>query len=504
MAQYAIITSAGINKISDHTTGEFIKIKYYVPVYDDSIPTTAVDILDYVSSASTEPEGTILWKEPTTSSGFYEGISYSPIVDDVDQSRGNFKVTVRPDYNITFNKVALYTEDETLFAQLMIPQTITLETSGASQYGGDVTIDFQLESNLSVDFREIFYSSSEDFWVRIINEHDDKFGILYDGEVHINNQFDSDDVGISKLFVSTKHTINGENPSRERDMPQLCLQFVHQDGRRIRTTFRTTSEGNCELDFYGACNESNYSLIPKQNGLTPGLGLSNRRWNHLYLSDVFEIYNENINVELNEGKYAPIDVNDNSFIKFDLVEQKAIFHNVDIFSNKYFHGNLHNYPDQDLLIESDNGMIIKSGEDVEIRAGNNRNIRVDNNIIPTRTNISFGSIDNSWFSIFVDNIISNRDDNNLFVYNNLIPAGNINLGTSNNRWQQLYVTNIDSISIICGNLVGDNIDVSVRMLITDGDNELTLDAENIWGNNLTIGTIDNPVQNFYVEDIQIV
>ncbi|MFW6219499.1 MAG: hypothetical protein ACOCZ5_01250 [bacterium] len=521
MAQYAIITSAGLNAISQASdSGEFINIKYYVPAYDDTIPLTAADIKDYVSSADTDLDGQELWAQSGTSGTYYDGVTYSPIVDDTNTSRGNFKVTVRPNYDIIFNKIALYLEDETLFAQVMIPQQITLETSGASQYGGDVTIDFQLESNNDANFREIFYASSEDYWVRIVNEQDNKFGILYDGEVHINSQFDTeydegelDDLGISKLFITTHHTLPGENGDRERTIPQLCLQFVSKTSsiiKRIRTTFRTTEEGHCELDFYGGCQDSGYSLIPKKNELEggddPGLGLEDYKWHHIYLSNIFEMYQENQSVGLNDDGYRPNDSN-NSFIKFDLETEKAIFHNVDVYCNKYFYGNLKNYPGEDLTIESDNSdIIINSGNNIILQSISDSGIiqsyisilPMGNGIVNRR--LGGSGTNEQWSFLYVNNIISTG---NIIIHSNLIPTDTLNLGSEDKRWSNIYTNELDA------NFVkGEEIDCT-EIIINDGgeirfdDDQLVINKDSIFGPGLSIGSSENPVENIHINNLYL-
>lgn len=256
----------------------------------------------------------------------YTGVTYASVLSDDNVTKAaNFRITVTPEAgSIKFNKLGLYavyrsgseavpTGTPFLFGQVIIPQTQEIAfDSGTSVPVSDILVDFQIKSTqVAADFDSFIYASSADYWMRISNQSDGSVGLLYDGDVYVSTNLavddrngviiSSGDTGVAKLFVSTFETINNADPTRETEMPQLCLQYVTEaDGeissKRIRTLFRTNEDGDCIVNFTGACQVGsyNYSLIPADT--TFGLGNESNRWNSVYLNNGLNIVRDNEDV----------------------------------------------------------------------------------------------------------------------------------------------------------------------------------------------------------------
>ena len=239
----------------------------------------------------------------------YRGVTYQHVIASDDDSRANFKITMRlQSGEIRFNKIGLYAvkrsadgliiADPFLFGQVIIPEPQILQAKSINNNNiglTELTLDFQIDSKAVTSgvFEDVFYSTSADYWVRTTNESNGIYGLTYDGSVYVTNTLGVDETGgilspdadrsISKLLVSTFEHINQPVVSAETNMPQLALQYVASQGiesNRIRTTFRTNSIGDCEIDMYGACTSAErdkHSIIPvvdKEFGL--GLSLYDR------------------------------------------------------------------------------------------------------------------------------------------------------------------------------------------------------------------------------------
>lgn len=276
------------------------------------------------------PAGT-LYETPGDESGIYFGAGDDLVFNGVafkngvePNRRGNFKVIVEDNTKtMEINKIALYgirrSEDGTiqtspfLLGQVIIPkaQLIQPRTSTDSFSVDQLVVDFQIDTQaVLTNFDDIIFSSQKDYWSRVV-DNDGQYGLEYDGQVYITNRLgiedassgfpSSEDAGVAKLMVATYETVNKPNPTEEKDMPQLVLQYVKSNvfpanndnaySPRVRTTFRTTDEGNCEIDFYGSCSNEfgYYSLIPQEDR-SFGLGNNNKRWRSLKTSNRMELY----------------------------------------------------------------------------------------------------------------------------------------------------------------------------------------------------------------------
>lgn len=313
-----------------------------------------------------------LLSAPTSAEGFgpedpsspearflYKGVTYQHVITSANDSRANFKVTMRAERGqIKFNKVGLYAVKRTadgviaadpfLFGQVIIPEPQILYSKDVGSTGKvtEITLDFQIESKtLSAGtFENVFYSTSGDYWVRTTNEENGNYGLAYDGSVYITNTLGIDETGavlggdddrsVAKLLVGTFEYVNKPITSAEKEMPQLCLQYVASQGiesKRIRTTMKTNVSGDCEFDMYGAClsaHPDNYSLIPAiDKGY--GLGLRDKRWSHMYLSDDFHMYNDSW-ADVTSGS----DFTD-SYIHFNIEHTMAHFGNTNVYVGPY-------------------------------------------------------------------------------------------------------------------------------------------------------------------------
>jgi len=289
----------------------------------------------------------------------YRGVTYQHVITSANDSRANFKVTMRAERGqIKFNKVGLYAVKRTadgviatnpfLFGQVIIPEPQILYSKDVGSTGKvtEITLDFQIESKTisAGTFEDVFYSTSGDYWVRTTNEKNGNYGLTYDGSVYITNTLGIDETGavlggdedrsVAKLLVGTFEYVNKPVIAAEREMPQLCLQYVSSQGiesKRIRTTMKTNVSGDCEIDMYGAClsaHSDNYSIIPAvDKGY--GLGLAGNRWSHLYLSNKLEMFDDTW-AEVSSGSNFS-----DAYINFNISNDMAHFGNTDVFIGPY-------------------------------------------------------------------------------------------------------------------------------------------------------------------------
>jgi len=290
----------------------------------------------------------------------YRGVTYQHVISAGDNSRGNFKVTMRiPDGQFKFNKVGLYgvkrsadgilIGDPFLFGQVIVgpePQILQGKSVSNNNIGiTEFTIEFQIElATTSNGFENIIYSTSGDYWVRTTNEQNGNYGLLYDGSIYVINRLGVDEIGgviagdpdrsVAKGMFGTFEYVNKPTTSAERDMPQLCLQYVASQGvdsQRIRTTMRTYERGHLEFDMYGAClsgDDVRYSLVPKYNGEL-GIGLKDRKWGHLFLHDNLEIYDYSTTALSGDENFTGF------YTKIDATDKFAAFYNTDIQVGPY-------------------------------------------------------------------------------------------------------------------------------------------------------------------------
>lgn len=235
-------------------------------------------------------------------------------------SRAHFKIPVQSSIykeTLLINKIGAYAilRDSLgiphggpfLLGQVIIPQPQLIQPlNTASGVVDTLFVEFQIDAQSAlINFDNIVFSSENDYWQQLVHI-DGSYGLEYEGNVYIAQQLAIDDltpnigdsvtdIGISKLFVSTFHTLNSVNPESERTLPQLNLQYVDNSEnnitRRIRTTFRTTDDGDCEIDMYGACSNEfgYYSLVPKTDEIF-GLGNKTNRWRWLEASHNIDLY----------------------------------------------------------------------------------------------------------------------------------------------------------------------------------------------------------------------
>jgi len=289
----------------------------------------------------------------------YKGVTYQHVITSANDSRANFKVTIRAQNGqIKFNKIGLYAvkrtadgviaSDPFLFGQVIIPEPQLLYSKDVGSTGKvtEITLDFQIESKTVASgvFDNVFYSTSGDYWVRTTNEENGNYGLTYDGSVYITNTLGIDETGavlggdddrsVSKLLVGTFEYVNKPVTSAEKEMPQLCLQYVASQGiesKRIRTTMRTNVSGDCEFDMYGAClsaHPDNYSLIPVFDK-EYGLGLRDKKWSHLYLSDTLRMFDDTWDNVTSGSDFS------DSYLNFNMNEKLTHFGNTDIYIGPY-------------------------------------------------------------------------------------------------------------------------------------------------------------------------
>lgn len=242
--------------------------------------------------------------------------------------RGNFKVIVEDSTKaMTINKLALYaitrSEDGTiqtnpfLLGQVIIPkaQLIQPRTEADAFSVDQLVVDFQIDTQAVLsNFDNVIYASKEDYWTRV-TDNSGQYGLMYDGQVYISNRLGiedansgfpvTDDVGVGKALIATYESVNKPNSSEESKLPQLVLQYVKSTvfpvndttqnnnaySPRVRTTFRTTQYGDCEIDLYGSCdNQYGYYSLTPQEDRAFGLGNNSNRWRSLKTSERIETY----------------------------------------------------------------------------------------------------------------------------------------------------------------------------------------------------------------------
>ena len=343
----------------------------------------------------------------------WNGVAWQNGVD--TNGRGKFRVIVsNPNESMTINKIGIYGSKRSvdgviqglpfLLGEVIIPakQLIQPKASSDDSFSVDqLVVDFEIDIQaIIVNFDDIIYASPNDYWDRIVS-NDGQYGLATDGQVYISNrvgiedlntQFPNNnsseipigDIGVGKLLVATYQTVNKFNPHEEEELPQLVLQYVNTDNYdgingggyigngfapRIRTTFRTNPQGNCEIDLYGSCaNEYGYyALIPKEDRIF-GLGNDDNRWNILKLSNRFELYlgdkpkDDDGNVNTNTTKFGYIVFDKNPFNNYDTglayfgnssiavgphqnIDPNIEHTNLDNYS--YTYGNISNFPSRD-------------------------------------------------------------------------------------------------------------------------------------------------------------
>ena len=355
----------GVSAISEHFTADTVESPGNVGTewvlsnagYDITVPPTSAE--GYGPEDVDDPDLRFL----------YRGVSYQHVISSGDNSRGNFKVTMNiNDGQFKFNKIGLYgvkrsadgvlIGDPFLFGQVIIPepqilqgQNITNNNIGVTEF----TIDFQIElATTSNGFENVIYSTSGDYWIRTTNEQDGNYGLMYDGSVYIINRLGVDEIGgviagdpdrsVAKLMAATFEYVNKPVISAERDMPQLCMQYVSSQGiesKRIRTTMRTMERGHCEVDMYGAClsgDDVRYSFIPKYDKEL-GLGLKDNRWGHLFLYDNFELFDDNMSAVNNDENF------NGYYVRLDSSDTVADFYNTDVVVGPYHNSAMAAYYD---------------------------------------------------------------------------------------------------------------------------------------------------------------
>lgn len=447
-------------------------------------------------------------------SALFRGVTYHPVISGTDKI-ANFKVTCRcPVGQFKFNKLGLYGTIRTattiisdypfLLAQVILPEpqilysNQTTVTSGfsLSQFVLDVEVD---TAEIPNNFENMWYGTSADYWTRIINQNDGLYGIIYDGFVAVSQSLaieDQQDVFTtsakttpSKFLVSTFENINSSVPSAEKNMPQMCIQYVDSNENRIRTTFKTIKNGDCEIDMYGSENELT-SIVPRFDGEI-GLGTNingYKRWDHLHLKNYLEI--TDVNFE---------DINAVDFKNFMLsVNNDVNVYNGDVVISPYYssatqeipkhynylYGNISSlrvtsgygyiYPN-DLLVKSFNDIIIAtlsqesdvagydsqeiirilwtmdtdpSGSEVkdlladqkDIIIASSRNIKIAGNIIPFKYKpCNLGRIDIPMIATYsktlvTDNICNFENSDLLIRSNSDLAIATMNKGTVVDLW----------------------------------------------------------------------
>jgi hypothetical protein len=228
---------------------------------------------DYISGSSmTPPSGTdtnwliydaeAVYGNNITSaidnSMFFNTVDYTAVQGEENATKASFQCRLSKDIGrAKFNKVALYcvkldtSYNETgdppvLFAQAILPETQIKSTKGN---GGidEFIFDVQIELTTSgVDFNNILYATSGDYWHRIPEDG----GVKIDTAMYVGRNFTTAEYNynVAKSIIGTwEVTNNGELSDVESDLPQLSLQYVTgtgDDRETYRTSFQVVSGGD--------------------------------------------------------------------------------------------------------------------------------------------------------------------------------------------------------------------------------------------------------------------
>ena len=468
----------------------------------------------------------------------YKGVTYQHVITSANDSRANFKITMRAEKGqIKFNKVGLYAVKRTadgviaadpfLFGQVIIPEPQVLYSKDAGSSGKvtEITLDFQIDSktiNAGI-FESVFYSTSGDYWVRTTNEKNGNYGLTYDGSVYITNSLGIDETGavlegdsdrsVAKLLVSTFECVNKPVTSAEREMPQLCLQYVSSQGvesKRIRTTLKTNTNGDCEFDLYGAClsaHSDNYSLIPTvDKGY--GLGLNGNRWSHLYLSDKLEMFNDTWDDVVFGTNFS------DAYINIDISNKMANFGNTDLYvgpyhnttkiqtydgkkylkiieNENYIYGNLSSYvasgTNDDGVFEHGYDLLVRSLNDsvmITLSAGNRYSFTAEEIISRVWKTLDDKDTDFKYDETILPYLGKDKDillvaGRNIYTHGNIVPLRNRihDLGWWDNQFAHIFTENITGWNKYDGN--GRQLTFHSNLVPTGGNYKI---KENGWTN----------------------
>jgi len=446
----AIIVTNGVNKINEsHEFGIKIRLMYYLPMFDSRIEkdTDISDVVDLESKDVSIGDGNddiIYWREQPTNMKYprnknlFLGIGYQTLTEN-NKNKSVYtidtSITLNQDIidtygSIKVNKIALYgvllgskpdaISNETipsepfLFGYCIYNEPIQIDSGNDS-----LLLDFVIDNNTdSINYDPLPYTDEGSYWTL----GGDKI-ISFDGSVYISKTTSINDrrkyiyQGDSKKDSFTKLLSSSTDDSYNL----ISLGFLDEDYEKQRTDFRIVTE----LDNYYL--ETNNTIYPKYDD-EYGIGKNNNRWNHLYLLDnVFDM-----------------DDNEGNNIKFDGQDKIFTLDNIDVYVNSNIFGNLKNYTDLDLSIDSNKKIRISSIEDIQIKSTDE--IKVQNSLIPMRTNIDLGQSNQGINELYVRSLrnIVNRPIN---IHNSLIPINVDNLGDIFNRWNFVYTNNIDSDNI---------------------------------------------------------
>lgn len=332
----------------------------------------------------------------------FSGVTYTPVHDvnseGIPQTRGKFRVAVHPRRGtIKFNKIAVYATHAHgngitdsapfLFAQIIFP-SVQVVNSSAEAGNGISAFDFDFELQFKTEvgsFDKIFFSSYDDYWSRCTVRADGTYGLAYDGDIYVGESVSYDDIradltdvkssAVTKMFVSTSEWGKKKNVNRETNMPQFGLQYVvgGNNGtirRRIRTTFRVTGEGDCEIDFYGACDTNNkiFAFIPYTEFMDKipkpakfGFGNNEHRWDSFFGHRLLDF-----GIGLFSMKYLTALDKDGGGLR---VRNSSVFCDCDTtkVGDVFFRGNVKATDDSKLFVR---GSLDKNGKDTDVVIGN--------------------------------------------------------------------------------------------------------------------------------------
>jgi len=205
----------------------------------------------------------------TDRSKYFTNITYGAFLGSDGRSRGSWQARINEDVGqFKFNKIALYavqvdsngtelsgeSQEPTLFAMVIFPTQI--KTNFREGGVDDVVVDFQLDiSPTAIDFNNLLYGTSGDYWMPVevsdpVNELSG-YGLHFNGDIFISHAYRPEDFCAGKMVISTQHNIVGSLSAREREMPQIALQYINNSGSetiRKRVTMMCTISGDLFID----------------------------------------------------------------------------------------------------------------------------------------------------------------------------------------------------------------------------------------------------------------
>ncbi|MFW6219498.1 MAG: hypothetical protein ACOCZ5_01255 [bacterium] len=448
----AIIVKSGLNKINEaNENGVKISLVYYLPMFDSRIEENTniedvVDISANIPMVGDTDDDRIYWKNNTEpdeieypkNKDLFLGIGFSNKLSEDGKMKSVYTIDTSLQLSetitepIKINKIAIYgilegqydiLDGDTipshpfLFGYCIYNIPMIQNPLDSGEVNSELLLDFTFSNyTYDMDYNELLYTDDENYWKKV----NDNRVIYHNGSVYISKTTSINDRrkyvyenidSVSRLFSTIF----------DDEYNNMVLQYVDEDYNKHRTSFKLDSNND---NVYLGIDSTLYPRYTNEYGI----GKSDSRWNHCYVSNLFRLYND-FDVFNDEKKH----------IKFDLENENVNFHYIDVYCNKNFYGNIKTSQISSNFNYDNN---IKSNNFI---FDGNGNIHCKLSIIPKNEDnnqLSLGDENCVWEDLFINNIIGTN--NEIIIHNDFEPIDeSITIGTWNNKFN-LYVNEIDS------------------------------------------------------------